>query len=184
MYFNECMTGFEWQVASHMIHEGMLKEGLAISRAIHDRYDAAFRNPYNEIECSDHYARAMASYGAFISVSGFEYHGPSGHIAFSPRLRPEDFRSAFITAQGWGTFSQRRKRNTQTETLSLNWGQLSLKQMAFELPGGKTVKKVQVTVNGDEVKATSRMTKNRVIVTPAESVKIQAGQNIEVNIRW
>jgi uncharacterized protein (DUF608 family) len=184
MYFNECMTGFEWQVASHMIYEGMLKEGLAISRAIHDRYDAAMRNPYNEIECSDHYARAMASYGVFISISGFEYHGPSGHIAFSPRLKPEDFRSAFITAQGWGTFSQRRKGKTQTETLSLNWGRLNLKQMAFDLPGGKTAKKVQVTVNSNGVKATSRMTKNRVIVTPAESVKIQAGQNIEVNIRW
>jgi len=66
MYFNECMTGFEWQVASHMIWEGMIIEGLTVARAIHDRYDAALRNPYNEIECSDHYARAMArGWGSF-----------------------------------------------------------------------------------------------------------------------
>ena len=64
MYFNECMTGFEYQVAAHMLWEKMLKEGLAITRAIHDRYHPAKRNPFNEIECSDHYARAMASYGA------------------------------------------------------------------------------------------------------------------------
>ena len=184
MYFNECMTGFEWQVASHMIYEGMLKEGLAIARAIHDRYDAALRNPYNEIECSDHYARAMASYGVFISISGFEYHGPKGSIAFSPRLRPEDFRSAFITAQGWGTFSQRRKGNTQTETLSLNWGRLSLKQMEFDIPAGRTAKDVKLNVNGKRVDCAYRMDKNRVVITLAKPAVIKAGQNIEVSIKY
>jgi hypothetical protein len=73
-YFNECMNGFEYQVASHMIWEGMLMEGLAITRMIHDRYHPLRRNPYNEVECGDHYARSMASYGVFfgrmrISVS-------------------------------------------------------------------------------------------------------------------
>ena len=30
-YFNECMNGFEHQVAGHMIWEGMVQEGLAVS---------------------------------------------------------------------------------------------------------------------------------------------------------
>ena len=34
MYFNECMNGFEYQVAGHMIWEGMVLEGLAIARPI------------------------------------------------------------------------------------------------------------------------------------------------------
>jgi len=59
------MTGFEYQVAAHMIWEGLVLEGLAITRTIHDRYHAAKRNPYNEVECSDHYSRAMMSYGVF-----------------------------------------------------------------------------------------------------------------------
>jgi len=184
MYFNECMSGFEWQVASHMIYEGMLKEGLAIARAIHDRYDASLRNPYNEIECSDHYARAMASYGAFISICGFEYHGPKGHIAFSPRLTPENFKAPFITAEGWGTFSQKRQGNTQTDRIQLHWGKLTLKQMAFDIPAGKTARKVQVAVNGHAVKAAHQMTENRVTVAPAESVKIETGQDIEIQILW
>src|SRR5262249_18635877 len=62
-YFNECMTGFEYQVAGHMLWEGLVQEGLAVTRAVHDRYQPARRNPFNEIECGDHYARAMASYG-------------------------------------------------------------------------------------------------------------------------
>ena len=37
-YFNECMSGFEYQVAAHMIWEGgdLLEKGLAIARMIHD----------------------------------------------------------------------------------------------------------------------------------------------------
>ena len=75
-YFNECMNGFEYQAAGHMIWEGMLTEGLAVTRAVHDRYHASRRNPWNEVECGDHYARSMASYGVFLAACGFEYHGP------------------------------------------------------------------------------------------------------------
>ena len=70
------MNGFEYQVAGHMIWEGMVQEGLAIERAIHDRYHASRRNPWNEVECGDHYVRAMASYGVFLAACGYEYHGP------------------------------------------------------------------------------------------------------------
>ena len=75
-YFSECMSGFEHQVASHMMAEGMVEESLVLTKSIHDRYHAFKRNPFNEIECSDHYGRAMASYGTFISACGFTYHGP------------------------------------------------------------------------------------------------------------
>ena len=184
MYFNECMSGFEWQVASHMIYEGMLKEGLSIARAIHDRYNASLRNPYNEIECSDHYARAMASYGVFISICGFEYHGPKGHIAFSPRLMPENFKAAFITAEGWGTFSQKRQTNMQTELLCLQWGRLNLKQMAFDIPDGTTAGKVKVAVNGKTVGSNYRMINDRIIIILAEPAMIEDGQDIEIKIQW
>ena len=84
-YFSECMSGFEHQVASHMMAEGMTEESLVLTRSIHDRYHAYKRNPFNEIECSDHYGRAMASYGTFISACGFTYHGPKGPYRFCPQ---------------------------------------------------------------------------------------------------
>jgi uncharacterized protein (DUF608 family) len=33
-YFHECMSGFEHQVASHMMAEGMVEESLILTRAI------------------------------------------------------------------------------------------------------------------------------------------------------
>ena len=131
-YFNECMSGFEYQAAAHMIWEAhdqpdLLKYGLAISRAIHDRYNAKLRNPYNEIECSDHYARAMASYGVFQAVCGFNCHGPQRSAwKFSPRLAPDEFRAAFTAAQGWGTFEQKIADGMSTAELSVKWGEVSL----------------------------------------------------------
>lgn len=102
-YFNECMSGFEHQAASHMVAEGLVLEGLAVERAIHDRYAPHKRNPYNEVECSDHYGRAMASYAVYVSVTGFHCHGPSGRITFDPKLPDREQRFAFIAPDGWGT---------------------------------------------------------------------------------
>ena len=83
-YFNECMNGFEYQAAGHMIAEGLVQEGLAVTRAVHDRYHGARRNPWNEVECGDHYARSMASYGVFIAACGYEHHGPNESSRFRP----------------------------------------------------------------------------------------------------
>jgi hypothetical protein len=60
---DEVWTGVEYQVAGHMVWEGMVEEALLICRAVHDRDHPSKRNPWNEVECGDHYARGLASYG-------------------------------------------------------------------------------------------------------------------------
>jgi len=182
-YFNECMNGFEYQAAGHMIAEGMVKEGLAVTKAIHERYSPSRRNPYNEIECGDHYARSMASHGVFVSVCGFEHHGPKGHIGFAPRLSPENFRAPFIAAEGWGTFAQQRAGRTQSETLKLNYGKLNLKQLAFALPADKKAASVQVKMDGAMLPADYRMAEDRVVIRLADAATVQAGQVLEVQIQ-
>jgi hypothetical protein len=150
-YFNECMNGFEYQAAGHMIWEGMVQEGLAITRAVHDRYHAAKRNPWNEIECGDHYARSMASYGVYLAACGFEYHGPKGRMAIGPRVGTEDFRAAFTAAEGWGTVEQKRSGGKQVNAIAVKWGKLMLRQVGVEV-GEKLAKgKVSVDVNGKAV---------------------------------
>lgn len=181
-YFNECMNGFEYQVASHMVWEGMVQEGLAITRAVHDRYHAARRNPWNEVECGDHYARSMASYGVFLAACGYEYHGPKGHLGFAPRLTPEDFRAPFTVAEGWGTFSQKRDGGTQREVVELKSGKLRVKTLAFALPENAKAAKVAVTVAGKEAPAEFAQDGARVVVTLAQDATITAGQKIELSI--
>jgi len=180
MYFNECMTGFEWQVASHMIWEGMVTEGLAVARAIHDRYNAALRNPYNEIECSDHYARAMASYGAFIAACGYEYHGPKGYLAFAPRINPEDFKAAFTTTQGWGSFSQKISKQSQTHQIDLKYGTLKLSEMQFELASKVRLEDVTAKQNGQDVKLSFQLEERKLRIFFREPVILTRGDHLSI----
>ena len=177
-YFNECMSGFEHEVASHMIWAGKLQEGLALTRAIHDRYAAAKRNPYNEIECSDHYARAMASYGTYIAICGYEYHGPKGYLAFSPKLTPENFKAAFTAAEGWGSFTQQRTGTQQIMNVTMQQGQLSLKTFAFDVAPGATTGSFQFWLNGVPVSATTSRSGDRITVTLTSTLILSAGQSL------
>jgi len=181
-YFNECMTGFEYQVAWHMIAEGMLHEGLAVTRMIHDRYHASRRNPWNEVECGDHYARAMASYGVFLAVCGYEHHGPKGHLGFAPRLTPENFRAAFTTAEGWGTFSQKTEGRTLKAKVEVKWGKLRLRTLTLQMPGETKPTVARVMANGKPIGASHRLEGNRATVTFPAEVILAADQELSVEL--
>jgi len=181
MYFNECMSGFEWQVAAHMIWEGMITEGLAVARAIHDRYAAALRNPYNEIECSDHYARAMASYGAFVAACGYEYHGPRGYLAFAPKISPENFKAGFTAAEGWGSFSQKITPDRQTQRVQIAHGTLRLNEFAFELAEGLTADKITVTVGGAAVAFRKKQQGRRLSLSFSKPVLLSPTVDLLIN---
>lgn len=177
-YFNECMSGFEHQAAGHMIAEGLVHEGLAVTRAIHDRYGPQRRNPYNEIECSDHYARAMASYGSFLSVCGFEHHGPNGHLSFAPRLTPHDFKAAFTAAEGWGAFAQKQQDGTLKANIALKYGKLSLNTLAL----AGVYQTVTASAGGKSVAATLTLAENRALVSFAPGLVLHAGQELAVTL--
>jgi hypothetical protein len=116
-----------------MMAEGMIDESLVLTKTIHDRYHAFKRNPFNEIECSDHYARAMTSYGVFINACGFTYHGPKGYIGFAPKINPEKFVAPFTAASGWGSFSQQRNEKSYAAKLKVKQGELLVKKISIEL---------------------------------------------------
>jgi uncharacterized protein (DUF608 family) len=102
VYSNEVWTGIEYQVASHLMLEGMVEEGLEIVRTCRDRYDGRFRNPFNEYECGHWYARAMASYALIYGMTGVRYDAVDKTLFVEPRIKG-DFRSFLSTATGYAT---------------------------------------------------------------------------------
>lgn len=151
IYFDECMNGFEYQVAVHMIWEGLLEKGLATAKVVHDRYNANKRNPYNEIECSDHYSRSMASYGLLLAVCGFDYHGPKGFIAFDPKLRPDNFKAPFTAAEAWGSYRQKIENGEKYASIVLNHGKMDLS--SWRLPQSWANDQFSLFYNGKKVES-------------------------------
>ncbi|MBN2309236.1 MAG: hypothetical protein JXR94_09715 [Candidatus Hydrogenedentes bacterium] len=101
VYSNEVWTGIEYQVASHLLFEGLVDEGLEIVRVCRDRYDGIRRNPFNEYECGHWYARAMSSYGLLDGLTGARYDAVDKTLYIDSQVG--DFRSFLATATGFGT---------------------------------------------------------------------------------
>ncbi|MBZ4191890.1 GH116 family glycosyl-hydrolase [Niabella beijingensis] len=174
-YFHECMSGFEHQVASHMMAEGMTDEALTLTKAIHDRYHASKRNPFNEIECSDHYGRALASYGTFITACGFGYHGPKGVIRFAPKIKKEHFKAAFTAAEGWGSFSQQRTDGKQEVILEVKHGKLHLNVINLEKLAGSGSARVAASINGEKIAADIALKNGMLAISFKEKLELIPG---------
>ena len=131
VYSDEVWTGIEYQVASHLIQEGFVNEGLTIVKALRSRYDGRTRNPWNEYECGNWYARAMASYSLLGALAGFRYSAVERTLWFGPRLSIRPFESFFSTAFGFGT-------------ITLDDRAISIRMIEGELP----IEKLVLTVAG------------------------------------
>ncbi len=187
LYSDEVWTGIEYQVAAHMIHEGLVEEGLAIVKGARERYDGAprrpiQRNPWNEIECGGHYARAMSSWSLLTALAGCQYDGPAQRLAFAPKLKPDNFKAFFTAAEGWGNFTQLADAGRQRASIELGAGTLALRTL--ELAAGQDAKagKLAVRVAGKEVPAKLDWQDGQARIHFAATVQLRAGETLEVEL--
>ena len=185
LYSDEVWTGIEYQAAAHMIYEGMIEEGFAIVKAARDRYDGIprapiGRNPWNEIECGGHYARAMSSWSLLLALSGWEYDGPRQALRLTPRHTPNNFKSFFAGPEGWGSLRQSREGQAQRNELSVREGRLGVAEIAL-LPGAAP-KSVEVECGGKTIPSTFSFNAGVVVVSLKQPAVVQAGQTLMIRL--
>jgi uncharacterized protein (DUF608 family) len=132
-YSDEVFTGIEYQVASHLILEGMVEQGLEIVSAVRDRYDGRTRNPWDEYECGSYYARAMASYALLQAFSGFRYSAVTKTVWFDPKSTSRPFRCFFATSTGFGLASLTKR----SFTIALTEGRLRVDRLLLGSQDGR-----------------------------------------------
>ncbi|HLP73066.1 MAG TPA: GH116 family glycosyl hydrolase [Bacteroidales bacterium] len=120
-YSNEVWTGFEYQVASHLMFMGENEKALNIVKAARDRYDGRFRNPFNEYECGHWYARAMSSYGMLQGFTGVRYDGLTQELYIR---KGQDFTSFISTAAGFGNVGLKNGK----PFLDVKYGEIPVKE--------------------------------------------------------
>jgi non-lysosomal glucosylceramidase len=179
VYSDEVWTGIEYQVAAHLIYEGLVSEGLAITKAVRDRYDGQRRNPWNEVECGNHYARALSSWSLLTALSGFRYSAPDAELAFAPRVNAADFRCFFTTGASWGTYRQKVRRDQATAAIELQWGTLTLTSLGVEA-AFKSTPSLSASVDGQ---ASAVRGYEDGVVRFDRPVSLSAGQTLEVRMR-
>jgi len=127
-YSEETMNGFEYQAAIHMIQEGMIDEGVECIKAIRARFDGERRNPWNEFECGNNYARSMASYALIPTYAGFKYNCFEKYIGFAPIWDKKYFHAFWSLDSGFGTVEY----TEDAVVLRVLYGEVELSKLGIE----------------------------------------------------
>jgi non-lysosomal glucosylceramidase len=174
-YSDEVWTGIEYQVAAHLVCEEMVKEGVAIVEAVRDRYDGARRNPWDEVECGHHYARAMSSWSLLSAFSGFSYSAPAQEMRFAPRVNKTHFRCLFSTGTAWGGYSQRVTGGELRAEISVEGGKLEL--AVLRLPRHRASVKLS-----SPLRAAAKVEGDQTVIRFAAPVTLEKGEKLTLSL--
>ncbi len=186
LYSDEVWTGIEYQVASHMIYEGLIDDGLAIVKAARERYDGVprapiQRNPWNEIECGGHYARAMSSWSLLLALSGWEYDGARKSLRFAPRYNPQEFKSFFAGPEGWGSVRQSLQGQRHIDELHVSEGLLEVRELT--LAPLVSVVSMEAYLDGRKLTAQFAALSGLIRITFEAAVVVRAGKTLSLEIQ-
>jgi non-lysosomal glucosylceramidase len=178
-YCDEVWTGTEYQVAAHCLMEGLVDEGLELLEAVRRRYDGTRRNPFNEIECGDHYARAMAGWSVLEAISGWRYNAVdnSVHVG-SPAAGPR-CRMPVLAGTGWGEIDLRRDAATTTLAVSCHGGQIWIGRVAIADGQAGTIS-AKLGSRQLQVTAADRNEPGKMAISFPEPALIEPGEHLEI----
>jgi len=178
VYSDEVWCGIEYQVASHLIYEGLVHEGLAIVKGVRERHDGQRRNPWNEFECGSHYARSMASWAVLTALSGYHFDLPNRTLGFCPRLAADDWQAFWSADQGWGLYSQALEQGRGEATLSVAYGHLALQHLIL----GSIDRRVDAhaTLGDQPVAVQASLQDGSLVLSFAQPVNVAPGRALRV----
>ncbi|MBN2206255.1 MAG: hypothetical protein JW742_02520 [Candidatus Aminicenantes bacterium] len=183
-YSDEVWTGVEYQVASHLISMRKVEEGLAIVKAVRDRYDGRKRNPWNEVECGHHYARALSSWGVLLALSGYSYSGPESRLGFAPLVSPEAFRCFWSAGTAWGSFEQSLSDAGLTAEVRVLSGTLPLKELGLVADvgvfGADAKPGLKASLTGKPLRAKTEREGNHLVARWPGGVTVAEGQTLRL----
>jgi len=139
-YCSEAWTGLEYTAATEMLYDGMTDEAIQTITNVRARYDGSKRNPFNEEECGNHYARAMASWGTVLAFSGFHYSAVTGKFSITSKNGNYFWSNGY----SWGNVQV----NDKKLIITVNYGKLQLKKLQINTVGELALKQPVILEEG------------------------------------
>ena len=175
VYSDEVWTGIEYQVAASLIYSGHINEGLTIVKALRERYSGFNRNPWDELECGHHYARALASWAVLLALSGYQYDGTQNFIAFSPKMKEDNFSTFWSCGSGWGSFEIKGS----TVILKVEYGNLELSKFGVSDDYGfRSIRSIDV--DSEQIDGKLKRERGLSVVHLEEPEKLGRGSRIKI----
>jgi hypothetical protein len=97
-------------------------------------------------------------------------------------LQPENFRAAFTTAEGWGTYSQKIENGQLAASLELKWGRLRLTSLGLEFKENQ-MPSAQCELDGKAIPVRLvRQEQGGILLMFRDALGLQAGSRLVVKI--
>nr|MDO8133867.1 GH116 family glycosyl hydrolase [Candidatus Njordarchaeum guaymaensis] len=173
-------TGTEYAVASLLIQEGFVKEGLTIVKNVYDRYQQAGLT-WNHIECGGHYYRAMDIWAVLTDLEGLVYNAVERELAFEPRMNEDDFKSVYVLPTAWGAVTQSQQPASQSNMIKVNEGNLAIGKLLIKTPLGRPDVKLQKGSTKIVVKQVKHE-RGSLEIELKETANIKAGETLQIKI--
>ncbi len=192
LYCDEIWTGIEYEFAGLCIFERDWDKAIEIVSGVRSRYQGNRKNPWCEIECGGHYARAMSAYSMLLASSGLLFN--NGRIKITPRTNENPSTFFFSTGTSWGTFNFSHSPYKTTLAITPHHGTLEIstislpaKKMNFNHISMYTVKKDKtnpITEKIGTIQQDKRYKTNLVTIMLRQTLIINENEKILIDIRW
>jgi hypothetical protein len=175
-YCDETWTGSEYAWAALALDEGFDDEALNVLRALRTRYDGSRRNPFNEIECGDHYARSLAGWSVIESWGGWRYDAADRELRV--RAHDDERRGPLVAGTGWGEASVRPATpDTVIVIITCRWGSIQCSRIRID----RSV--IAVDATGSSIEhAARRGDSDLSVVEFPNGFAVSAGERLELHL--
>ncbi len=174
-YADEVWTGIEYAVAALLVWEGQPDEGLRIVRAVRARHDGERRNPFNEPECGNHYARGLSSWTLLHALAGFRWSAPDATLRFVPAVESRRTSAFFSTGTAWGTLEEGWAGRRALVSVGVSGGSLSVRRLRLS-PALAKLERAWIEPSRTFLKGAVERRKGEVQVEFAHPVEVVSGQ--------
>ncbi len=174
---NTYWTGVELEFASLLIYEGMSKEGLAIVKAVDDRYRLAGRY-WDHQEWGGHYYRPMSAYAVINAFLGLAIRGEE--YTFAPKQGNRHLRLFFAFGQGMGHFIREAAEAEETVTIEIHTGVWTVKTLHLGLRF-QSLMPMAISVAGKALPVdayTANRKRGQFVIEFSEAQRIASGETL------
>ena len=175
--FNQFIFTGAGHYAKPMIPNSPLTQKFSLK--LGDKIVSRDRNGFSDVSFRGEYPIGVVNYADAnvpVAACGFEYHGPKQHLGFAPKLTPENFKCAFTSAEGWGSFNQKLESGSQRAEIFLRWGKLDLKTITL----ASEAHLAKVLHAGKSVAANIYREGKRILFTLKNTAIIPAGEKLNI----